>query len=380
MRHKLVQRIVEAYDVHSRRRCATCKRRSRAARSGPQRLSAAMIEVEVLRRGARARRRPPPDEVRRLCALAAAPQGHRGGARGGRVRRRRADRRAQRASTGASRARPTCCRSRSTVSSRHPRRRWRRRTRNPCAVPRELGDVIICPGAHGRPARGDRARDAASAGHGPRDRRRRDAGSCSAELLAGAGRVTRMRLRCAGRQAKRRQVHARQRRVGEKVAIVSDRPQTTAERSAACTERRLPDRAGGPAGRAAPRDALTARMARRVQQELDGADAALLMLSGEQGLGPGDRFIARRSASAEPLVTIAVNKVDRLARAALMAVLRRGRRAGRSQAEVFPISARTGAGRRRAGGAPRGADARGAVHVRARARSAISRASCCSLS
>ena len=44
-----------------------------------------------------------------------------------------------------------------------------------------------------------------------------------------------------------------------------------------------------------PRDALTARMARRVQQELDGADATLLMLNGEQGVGPGDRFIARRS-------------------------------------------------------------------------------------
>ena len=41
-----------------------------------------------------------------------------------------------------------------------------------------------------------------------------------------------------------------------------------------------------------PRDALTARMARRVQQELEGADAALLMLNGEQGVGPGDRFIA----------------------------------------------------------------------------------------
>ena len=42
-----------------------------------------------------------------------------------------------------------------------------------------------------------------------------------------------------------------------------------------------------------PRDALTARHGRRVQQELEGADAALLMLNGEQGVGPGDRFIAQ---------------------------------------------------------------------------------------
>ena len=39
-------------------------------------------------------------------------------------------------------------------------------------------------------------------------------------------------------------------------------------------------------------------MAKRVQQELDGADAALLILNGEQGVGPGDRFIAQALAQA----------------------------------------------------------------------------------
>ena len=76
--------------------------------------------------------------------------------------------------------------------------------------------------------------------------------------------------------------------VGEKVAIVSDRPQTTrrairgvhhgSDREIVLVD--LP-------GVQRPRDALTARMARRVQQELEGADAALLMLNGEQGVGPG---------------------------------------------------------------------------------------------
>ena len=32
----------------------------------------------------------------------------------------------------------------------------------PVAGPRELGDVVICPAAHGRPRRGDRARRPAS--------------------------------------------------------------------------------------------------------------------------------------------------------------------------------------------------------------------------
>jgi GTP-binding protein Era len=92
-----------------------------------------------------------------------------------------------------------------------------------------------------------------------------------------------------------------------------------------------------------PRDALTARMARRVQQELEGSDAALLMLNGEQGVGPGDRFIAGTLADASLPVTIAVNKVDRLSRASLVTVLQEAAELD-PRADVFPISARRGSG------------------------------------
>jgi len=132
--------------------------------------------------------------------------------------------------------------------------------------------------------------------------------------------------------------------VGEKVAIVSDRPQTTRRAirgvhvSGDC-QIVLVDLPGVQR----PRDELTSRMARRVQQELDGSDAALLMLNGEQGVGAGDRFIAATLASAPAPVTIAVNKVDRLSRAALMAVLQEASELGLN-AEVFPISARKGTG------------------------------------
>jgi GTP-binding protein Era len=132
--------------------------------------------------------------------------------------------------------------------------------------------------------------------------------------------------------------------VGEKVAIVSDRPQTTRRAirgvhvSGDC-QIVLVDLPGVQR----PRDELTSRMARRVQQELDGSDAALLMLNGEQGMGAGDRFIAATLASAPAPVTIAVNKVDRLSRAALMAVLQEASELGLN-AEVFPISARKGTG------------------------------------
>jgi len=80
-----------------------------------------------------------------------------------------------------------------------------------------------------------------------------------------------------------------------------------------------------------------------VQQELAGSDAALLMLNGEQGVGPGDRFIARTLASGQIPVTIAVNKIDRLRGPALLAALAQVEELS-LDAEVFPISARRGTG------------------------------------
>ncbi len=132
--------------------------------------------------------------------------------------------------------------------------------------------------------------------------------------------------------------------VGAKVAIVSDRPQTTrrairgvhtdGDHQIVLVD--LP-------GVQRPRDALTERMAGRVRQELEGSDAALLMLNGEQGVGPGDRFIAHALADVRTPVTIAVNKVDRLNRAATVAVLHAAVELGIGE-EIFPISARTGRG------------------------------------
>ncbi len=134
--------------------------------------------------------------------------------------------------------------------------------------------------------------------------------------------------------------------VGGKLSIVSDRPQTTrrAIRGVVrCGETQLvlvdlP-------GVQRPQDALTARMANRVQQELAGSDGALLMINGEQGVGPGDRFIARTLSSSGLAVTVAVNKVDRLRRGPLLVVLAAAaEELELGEAEVFPISARTGSG------------------------------------
>lgn len=132
--------------------------------------------------------------------------------------------------------------------------------------------------------------------------------------------------------------------VGDKVAIVSDRPQTTRRAirgvlTQADSQIVLVDLPGVQR----PRDALTTRMAGRVKQELADADAVLLVLNGQQGVGPGDRFIAATLAEASVPATIAVNKIDRLSRAETVATLQQASELELS-AEVFPISARTGTG------------------------------------
>src|SRR5579883_1483584 len=104
--------------------------------------------------------------------------------------------------------------------------------------------------------------------------------------------------------------------VGAHVAITSDKPQTT--------RRAIRAVATGPdwqlvlvdlPGVQRPRDALTERMQRRVEHELADADGVLLVVNAEQGIGPGDRFIAALLARAELPVVVAVNKVDRADRA-----------------------------------------------------------------
>jgi GTP-binding protein Era len=132
--------------------------------------------------------------------------------------------------------------------------------------------------------------------------------------------------------------------VGAKVAIVSERPQTTRRairgvRTDGDAQLVLVDLPGVQR----PRDALTERMAARVRAELEDCDAALLVLSGEQGVGPGDRFIAQALAQAGTPVAIAVNKVDRLDRPRTAAALHAAGELG-IEGEIFPVSARTGAG------------------------------------
>jgi GTP-binding protein Era len=132
--------------------------------------------------------------------------------------------------------------------------------------------------------------------------------------------------------------------VGAKVAIVSDKPQTT--------RRAIRGVATGPdwqlvlvdlPGVQRPKDALTERMQQRVEHELADADGCLLVVNAQQGIGPGDRFIAELLRGASVPVTIAVNKVDRAEQARIAATLNDAE-ALDVAGEIFPVSARTGAG------------------------------------
>jgi GTP-binding protein Era len=136
--------------------------------------------------------------------------------------------------------------------------------------------------------------------------------------------------------------------VGARVAIVSERPQTTrrAIRGVATDVERgwqlvLTDLPGVQR----PRDALTERMQRRVEREIADSEAVLVVVNAEQGVGPGDRFIARAllQANGETPVVCAVNKVDRLNNAETAAVLAETAEL-KGVDEIFPVSARKGTG------------------------------------
>jgi GTPase len=136
--------------------------------------------------------------------------------------------------------------------------------------------------------------------------------------------------------------------VGSRVAIVSMRPQTTrrairgiATDVEAGSQLVLVDLPGVQK----PRDVLTERMQHRVERELADSDLALLVVNGQEGIGPGDRFIARALVEANSkLPTIcAVNKIDTVGPNQLVPVLAEAADL-EGVDEVFPISARGGKG------------------------------------
>jgi GTPase len=131
---------------------------------------------------------------------------------------------------------------------------------------------------------------------------------------------------------------------GSKVAIVSDKPQTT--------RRRIFGIANGPdyqlaladlPGFQRPRDALTERMQHTVDAAFEQVDAVLFVLSARERIGAGDRFIAQRVFGLGVPVVIALNKVDRLKAGHIAQQMNAAARLGDFHA-LHPVSAKTGDG------------------------------------
>jgi GTPase len=131
---------------------------------------------------------------------------------------------------------------------------------------------------------------------------------------------------------------------GAKVAIASEKPQTT--------RRRITGVANGPDWQLAlvdlpgfqrPRDALTERMQRTVDASFEDVDGVLFVLAADETIGAGDRFIGSRVFAGPVPVVVALNKIDRVPRERVVAQITQAAELGEFH-ELHPVSARTGRG------------------------------------
>jgi GTP-binding protein Era len=131
---------------------------------------------------------------------------------------------------------------------------------------------------------------------------------------------------------------------GSKVAIVSDKPQTTRRRiqgiyttdDAQLVLTDIP-------GFQKPLDAMTERMQKTVDQAFEDVDAVLFVLDARDRIGAGDRYIASRVYSLGVPVVIALNKVDRLKPGHIATQMQTAAQLGDFKA-LHPVSAKTGDG------------------------------------
>jgi GTP-binding protein Era len=131
---------------------------------------------------------------------------------------------------------------------------------------------------------------------------------------------------------------------GGKVAIVSDKPQTT--------RRRIFGIANGDdyqliladlPGFQRPLDPLTEHMQRTVDAAFEDVEGVLFVLSARERIGAGDRFIAERVFELGVPIVIALNKVDRLKGGHVATQIDTASRLGDFHA-LHPVSAKTGDG------------------------------------
>jgi len=128
--------------------------------------------------------------------------------------------------------------------------------------------------------------------------------------------------------------------LGQKVAIVSDKPQTTRHRIQGVLDR--PDAQVvfvDTPGIHKPRTPLGERLNVAAESTIGDVDVVVLVIDATQPLGRGDRWVADR---VPPDAVVVVNKVDAARPETVLSQLHAAAELDRS--EYFPVSARTGDG------------------------------------
>jgi len=131
--------------------------------------------------------------------------------------------------------------------------------------------------------------------------------------------------------------------LGQKLAIVSPKPQTTRSRILGVVTRpgsqvALLDTPGLHSARGG----LNARMVQQALQTLDQADAALFLIeAGSPGIDTATRKALEQVKAANKPTLLVINKIDALPRAQLLPLIDRWRRE-HEWTEVYPVSALTG--------------------------------------
>lgn len=130
--------------------------------------------------------------------------------------------------------------------------------------------------------------------------------------------------------------------VGQKVAIMSDKPQTTRNKIQAVITR--PDAQIvllDTPGVHKPKHKLGSFMLSEVQRALEEVDAVLLVLDATEKIGAGDRYVVEQLSKINTPVFLLLNKVDLLKKEKLPGIIRQAGELG-DFTEILPLAAKTG--------------------------------------
>lgn len=130
----------------------------------------------------------------------------------------------------------------------------------------------------------------------------------------------------------------------EKLAIVSDKPQTTRQRLVGIlTEARGQMVFFDTPGMHKPLHRLNQEMMRHAMSALDEADLCCLLVDASTRFGAGDQFLLERIRQLEVPRFLALNKIDLIDRPALLPIIERYAASGAFE-EIVPLSALSGDG------------------------------------